>query len=586
MSVQQSWESKTMAEKPSPKDNPVKAEGDPKPAAAKADGQPKAKPAAKADPKAKADLKVKAAPGAKAAAKPSEAQKEGAAKAEAKTSASKGAAQQVAPQFEEERSYFMRELLFQTPSWLVSMVFHIVLLLILALWVIPEPDRSQNRQLVVAPPQQEEDKLEELTEEPIQELDVDVPVDAVVVDPDINKIPEMPMSNDTESAAMSVDLSDFGLDKAPRNDLLATVGAYSGNALDGRGKGKGQLVASGGGTTASEKAVSMALKWLSEHQMPDGGWNFNHAMCPKCKGQCRNPGTDTEARAGATAMALLPFLGAGQTHKGKGKYKETVKNGLYFLVNSMKVSPQGGSLCEGGRGQMYSHGLASICLCEAYAMTHDKGLFNPAQQVVNFIVYAQDPVGGGWRYQPRQKGDTSVVGWQIMALKSGHMAYLRIPPITVKKAFQYLDTVQANSGANYGYVDPGVGQATSAIGLLCRMYLGWKKDNPALARGVQWISQQGPSGGNMYFNYYATQVMRHWEGEEWTKWNNVMREQLVKSQATQGHEEGSWHFNKGDHGADIGGRLYCTALATMILEVYYRHLPIYRTQSVEEDFPQ
>ncbi len=216
-------------------------------------------------------------------------------------------------------------------------------------------------------------------------------------------------------------------------------------------------------------------------------------------------------------------------------------------------------------------------------MTHDKGLYQPAQAALNFIAYAQDPVGGGWRYEPRQRGDTSVVGWKIMSLKSGHMAYLQVSPMTVKKAFTYLDGVQANNGANYGYTDPGAGPATTAIGLLCRMYLGWKQDNPALRRGVEWLSAQGPSPNNFYYNYYATQVMRHYEGEEGKKWNAVMRDQLVNSQARKGHEEGSW-FIAGDHGAEPGGRLYCTAMATMILEVYYRHLPIYRKQSTEEDF--
>ena len=76
---------------------------------------------------------------------------------------------------------------------------------------------------------------------------------------------------------------------------------------------------------------------------------------------------------------------------------------------------------------MYSHGLAAITLCEAYAMTHDRKLMGPAQLSLNHIVYAQDPIGGGWRYAPRQPGDTSVVGWQLMALKSGHMAYLAVP---------------------------------------------------------------------------------------------------------------------------------------------------------------
>ena len=170
-----------------------------------------------------------------------------------------------------------------------------------------------------------------------------------------------------------------------------------------------------------------------------------------------------------------------------------------------------------------------------------------------------------------------------MALKSGHMAYLRVPPITVKKAFTYLDSVQANNGAHYGYTDPGKGAATTAIGLLCRMYLGWKQDNPALRRGTQWIGDQGPTQ-NMYYNYYATQVMRHMEGDLWKKWNAKMRDQMVKSQAQKGHEEGSWFF-KGDHHGGRAGRLYCTAMATMVLEVYYRHLPIYRKQSTEEDFP-
>jgi hypothetical protein len=87
----------------------------------------------------------------------------------------------------------------------------------------------------------------------------------------------------------------------------------------------------------------------------------------------------------------------------------------------------------------------------------------------------------------------------------------------------------------------------------------------------------------MYYNYYATQVMRHWEGERWKKWNSVMRDQLVKAQAQKGHETGSWYI-QGDHHGQRGGRLYSTAMCTMVLEVYYRHLPIYRKQSTEEDF--
>ena len=50
---------------------------------------------------------------------------------------------------------------------------------------------------------------------------------------------------------------------------------------------------------------------------------------------------------------------------------------------------------------------------------------------------------------------------------------------------------------------------------------------------------------------------------------------------TQRYSSGIKHTH-----ADRGGRLYCTAMAAMILEVYYRYLPIYREQSIEEDFPE
>lgn len=280
-------------------------------------------------------------------------------------------------------------------------------------------------------------------------------------------------------------------------------------------------------------------------------------------------------------MALLPFLGAGQTHK-EGAYKEVVERGLTFLIRNMKLANGMGDLSDTG-GRLYSHGLASIALCEAYAMTQDPVLLQPSQLAVNFIVYAQDPVGGGWRYEPQQPGDTSVLGWQLMACKSARMAYLKVPNKTFVGASRFLDFVQDQGGAQYGYTIPSGAPSTTAVGLLCRMYLGWKHDAPALKAGVEYLHQVGPTE-NEYYNYYATQVMRHYGGEYWTAWNAKLRDQLVSSQDQKGHAKGSWFFPKATY-SDRGGRLYCTSMATMMLEVYYRHMPIYGKQASEEDFP-
>ena len=232
---------------------------------------------------------------------------------------------------------------------------------------------------------------------------------------------------------------------------------------------------------------------------------------------------------------------------------------------------------------MYSQGIAGIVLSESYAMTQDKRLAIPAQMALNYIMAGQDPVGGGWRYAPKQAGDTSAVGWQLMALKSGNLAYLEVSPIVIKKAVEFLNSAQGDDGATYGYTGPGAGPATSAVGLLCRMYLGWKKDHPALQRGVERLAKMGPSK-DLYFDYYSTQILHHMEGDMWVAWNAKMRDMLVTSQATKGHETGSWYT--GVEGGHPVGRVYCTSLSTMILEVYYRHLPIYGQQSVDEDFKE
>ncbi|MDA1180122.1 MAG: terpene cyclase/mutase family protein, partial [Planctomycetota bacterium] len=347
------------------------------------------------------------------------------------------------------------------------------------------------------------------------------------------------------------------------------------SGLSGReGAARASLLESGGGTPGTEQAVQRALQWLANHQHENGSWDFDTAC------DCPNAGHLTGETVSATALALLPFLGAGNTHE-EGEYREVVKRGLYFLRQQQDSQ---GSFLEPEGGKMYAHALASIALCEAYAMSQDRGLRSAAQQSLDFISIARDPRGGGWRYIIGEPGDTSVTGWVIMALKSGRMGYLSIPDETVQGAKTFLDSMQTEGGSTYGYDRPGDAAATSAVGLLCRMYMGWSRDHQGLHRGVELLARHGPSKDDIYYDYYATQVMRHYGGSSWEKWNQRMRGILVNSQQRTGHTAGSWFF-PADKGAVAGGRLYSTAMATMILEVYYRHLPIYGENAAGDHFP-
>jgi hypothetical protein len=369
-----------------------------------------------------------------------------------------------------------------------------------------------------------------------------------------------------------------GLIRSPQMLLTATElkigGGYEGRTAAARDR----LIAARGGSPASERAVQLGLAWLTAHQRDDGGWHFDHReggpRAARCGGKCSHAGTHNSTTA-ATALALLAYLGAGQTHRD-GEHQEIVGHGLQYLTSRIVKSSRGADLQE---GTMYAQGLATLALCEAYALSRDPELRNPAQQALDFIVNVQHPLGG-WRYFPGQPGDTTVLGWQLLALHSGRLAGLQVPEETLTRAHEFLDRVQADQGAAYGYQASGDQATPSAVGLLCRMVHGWPRNDARLQLGIERLAARGPDEEDLYFSYYATQVLNHFDGPQWHAWNNQLRDRLIATQATEGHETGSWYTP--DYHTTSGGRLCDTALAVMILEVYYRHLPLYGFRRVED----
>lgn len=463
----------------------------------------------------------------------------------------------------------------QSRSFLTSLILHVVLLVTLGLIVLESPSGIDGPDLVATfgkpepldlpwdPTEPESERVEwtriarDATEMPQAEQTPQI------------VLPEQEVRGEAPSSRSGVGFQA----EHPANWAQPT--AVRGGGLEGRQRdARARLVQEGGGNAASEEAVERGLRWLVAHQGRDGSWRFNHHEGP-CQGLCRDPG-ESPSTTGATAMALLAFLGAGHTHID-GDYMTTVRDGLYYLGSRALVTSEGADLRE---GTMYAQGLATIALCEAYGLTSDPGLRDLAQQAIHFIVSAQDREGGGWRYTPGEPGDTTVSGWQIMALKSGQMARLSVPSPTLHAAGRFLDRVQNQDGALYGYMTPDPRPATTAIGLLCRMYCGWDRNHPALIQGVAYLSKRGPSQAedSIYFNYYATQVLHHAGGSDWERWNAKMRDSLIATQAADGHEAGSWYF-PGRH-SRAGGRLYSTALAIMTLEVYYRYMPLYRYEAI------
>ncbi len=231
--------------------------------------------------------------------------------------------------------------------------------------------------------------------------------------------------------------------------------------------------------------------------------------------------------------------------------------------------------------RMYSHGLATIALCEAYGMTKDGQLRDRAQRAIQFTEAAQNKSTGGWRYNPGDTGDTSVTGWQVMALKSAQMSGLAVDGGVLEKARGFLNSTSLGSyGGLFSYL-PGEKQTLSmtSVGLLCRQYMGAKRGDSLIAEGAAYLMDNlpDPKKRDLYYWYYATQVLHNVPGPEWDQWNRVMRRQLIESQARNGCGLGSWNpIAPGDQWTRSGGRLMATSLSCLTLEVYYRYLPLFK----------
>jgi hypothetical protein len=473
------------------------------------------------------------------------------------------------------------------PAWLVSLVFHMVAILLLGIWTLAPAMDDLQIHLSSAVSYQDlpgdEELIDDLPEESFEfedagtadpkESQADPASDSS--NPFSNQITETSLPNPSESAP-----------PMPRiTPMAGSIGGAPSKFFGRNPDARAARLEAEGGTSFTEAAVARGLHWIARHQNTDGSWSL-HAFnqTAGCRGKCRGVGRKHCNMAG-TALALLPMLGAGQTHRS-GKYKNEVDAGLYYILRNQGDDGDLQGASDDRNRSMYAHGLASIVLCEAYGMTGDETLREPAQKAINFIIYAQHKAGG-WRYAPNDPGDLSVTGWQLMALRSAQMAYLQVPNDVFSRAADFLDSVQRRDsyGGLYGYM-PGAGETPSmtAEGLLCRQYMGWPKDHPGLNEGVAYLlqSQHQPSvkRPNIYYWYYATQVLYHMGGRRWKQWNAQMRSVLTNTQETRGHQAGSWaprgHLTSG------GGRLYMTSLAICILEVYYRHMPLYRSGTLRD----
>lgn len=334
--------------------------------------------------------------------------------------------------------------------------------------------------------------------------------------------------------------------------------------------------------------VDRGLDFLARSQQADGRWRLG-AFAGATPADLPKLESDTAA----TGLALLSFLGAGHDHFD-GRYRDTVRRGLEYLLAIQK--PDGDLFLpaddlSNSCAWLYSHGIASIAVCEAVGMTGDPLLKPAAEKACRFIATSQHPELGGWRYTPRSDADLSVSGWMLVAVRAGDLAGVKTDPATLPGVRRLLEAAAARDDATrYAYNPRKQDQRRSrlstacmtAVGGLMRLHTGDRAGDPRVAAAARVLAALEPSYGggaekvrDSYLWYYASQVLVHTGGDDWNRWYGRLVEVLAAHQESAGPKAGSWDPVRPvpDRWGEYGGRLYVTALHLLALEMPDRHLP-------------
>lgn len=391
-----------------------------------------------------------------------------------------------------------------------------------------------------------------------------------------------------------------GLPRAPIDPLFdaeiggqgafIAIGAGGGGAgLFGSrtGGGRKRAVARGGGTRGSESAMDAGLRFLKRHQSIDGGWSaasWPGMSTERPQADGAGSWTGVSADRSGTALCILAFLGAGYEHKTPNKYRLNVAKGLAALRQAQT---------RDGRfdADPSAHALATMAMAEAYAMTNDPDLRQPAQAAVGAALAAQHPAGGwaasGEHGDPRLDATTSA--WHVMALKSAYGAGLDVGE-GMRLAQGYLVTAWQAANPGWRGFDPYKSRSTfpatydagehaayapprDAAGACMAIFLGHRQGDPVIETLGLRLADVPPLVAPLdpLHTYWSTLALFQLGGDRWTAWNAAMRELLVAAQRRDGDWDGSWDPALYGNAGTVWGRLLGTALTSMDLQIYYRY---------------
>ncbi len=387
-------------------------------------------------------------------------------------------------------------------------------------------------------------------------------------------------------------------DEIPPSDLPATlVTALSGLARPRPGgiearfseAAKESLDRFYGTTPASKPAIEDGLRWLASTQLEDGTWQSGSVTRrqPDGFGQ-QQPRSDVwNDREGHTALAVLPFLAEGIGHDPErihqqehAEYADVVKKALFHLARA-QVTAAG---AESGRvGSTLQAQIFSLtAFAEAAALTENIELKRRAKKAADYLIEQQSR-NGGWG----ENGDTNALdtAQALVALRVARGCRIgSISSAALRRGEKFLASCSAGTAPNnlsmYALTPGGLPDAeASAAGFLAMLYAD-PRPSPDLLAGCNFLVKEAPAFRAMQtshsgiFLLFATEVLQNLEGEQFDRWNAMVRTFLTAHQLHHGDQLGSW--DPRSFGAETDA-VQTSSLAILCLQSNYRYLPLFRT---------
>ena len=456
-----------------------------------------------------------------------------------------------------QEEYRKRRLIESLIGPIVSTIFHVLLIIVLAIFITDK---------VKEPVAEIEVVMEEIEEVEIEPPPVEQP-EPEDVEPEETTNPTL-----TTVAVENVETNDQALedtnDEAPStddnmadqavSDVVVSPSAFASPSVYGgrSAAGRASAVSKFGGNKVGQAALLKALWWLAKVQNPNGSWG-------------------TSNQQAFTGLALLTFLAHGETPTSK-HFGKTVKKAMQWLSNDpMKKN----------HGNGYGHAIKTYALAEAYAMTGVSMLEAAMNSGIRIVIDGQQEKGCfTYGYGPGPKQDLSVAGWNYQALKAAYGAGCEEKGLqeAIYKAIEWLKMAgDTEKGFPYDLTkqpDGGTKHTMRAVGVLCLQLFGEGKtreiadDIKKIAKDdLAKFSWNNPPRESLYGWYYATQAMFQNGGATWKTWNRKFQKELTDNQS----KEGYWEYPGDFHGKmdTLTRRIYATCLCALQLTVYYRYLP-------------